>query len=71
MKDLAIAETFYSASKAHIAQSLLEEEGIESMILDETAAQVQGFTIGLGGIRLMVKEEDLAQAQELIAKMEL
>ena len=48
MKDLAIAETFYSASKAHIAQALLEEEGIESMILDETAAQVQGFTIGLG-----------------------
>ena len=71
MKDLAIAEIFYSASKAHIAQALLEEEGIESTILDETAAQVQGFTIGLGGIRLMVNEEDLAQAQELISKMEL
>lgn len=71
MKDLAIAEIFYSASKAHIAQALLEEEGIESMILDETAAQVQGFTVGLGGIRLMVNVDNLFRAQELIAKMDL
>lgn len=40
MKNLVVAETFYSASKAHIAQGRLQEEGIESMISDETVAQL-------------------------------
>lgn len=71
MKNLVIAETFYSASKAHIAKGVLEEEGIESMIADETSAQVLSLTVGLGGIRLMVDEENLEKAKELISQMDL
>lgn len=71
MKNLVVAESFYSASKAHIAQGRLEEEGIESVIADETSAQVNGFTIGLGGIRIFVNEEDLERAQALINEMDL
>lgn len=71
MKNLVVAETFFSASKAHIAQGQLQEEGIESMISDETVTQVIGITAGLGGIRLLVNEDDLDQAQKLIAEMDL
>ncbi|MCQ2265979.1 MAG: DUF2007 domain-containing protein [Bacteroidales bacterium] len=71
MKNLVVAETFFSASKAHIAQGRLQEEGIESMISDETVTQVIGITAGLGGIRLLVNEDDLDQAQKLIAEMDL
>lgn len=71
MKNLVVAETFFSASKAHIAKGRLQEEGIESMISDETVTQVIGITAGLGSIRLLVNEDDLDQAQKLIAEMDL
>lgn len=41
------------------------------MISDETVTQVIGITAGLGGIRLLVNEDDLDQAQKLIAEMDL
>lgn len=71
MKDLVLAEIFDNSSAAHIAQSILKENGIESTLSNETSAQVLGAIQGIGGIRLYVMEDQLLKAQELIKEMDL
>jgi hypothetical protein len=71
MKDLVLAEIFYNASAAHIAQDILRENGIESTLSNENSAQVLGTIEGIGGIRLYVMDDQLLKAQELIKEMDL
>ena len=62
---LVTVTTFFDANEAHITKGLLESEGIEAWIFDELSA---AYTpIATGGIRLVVKQTDLARARELLS----
>ena len=63
---LVVAAKFYDSLAAGAAQSRLSDEGIDSFIFD------MGMTLqGVGyavPVRLMVDEDDLAQAERLLAE---
>jgi hypothetical protein len=64
---LALAARFYTPSEAQIVQGRLASEGVESVLFD-----VGINIIEVGGIaapvRLMVDEDDLAQAKRILAE---
>jgi hypothetical protein len=62
---LVEAARFYDSLAAGAAQSLLSEEGVDSFIFDMgMTLQGVGFAIP---VRLMVDEDDLEQAERLLA----
>jgi hypothetical protein len=61
--------TFTYPHEAHMAKVYLESEGIETQIRDELTAQVNNFySNAIGGVKLLVKESDLADGVELLKK---
>ena len=59
--------TFTFPSELVIIRSRLESEGIECFVQNELTAQVQPFySNAIGGIKLQVKEEDVAKAIEIL-----
>jgi hypothetical protein len=61
--------TFVYPHEAHMAKVYLESEGIETQIRDELTAQVNNFySNAIGGVKLLVKESDLAIGIELLKK---
>ncbi|HBA82554.1 MAG TPA: hypothetical protein DCZ95_00525 [Verrucomicrobia bacterium] len=71
MKDeLIIAARFLKAEEAEVSQGLLQSEGIESFVADELTQNVySGITGASGGVRLMVRKEDLPRAQKVLEKV--
>lgn len=68
MSELLEVMAFDTRVEAEIAQGLLEEQGIESII---RAADCGGMLMGVslvrrGGIKLMVAEEDLREATDVL-----
>lgn len=68
MNELAEVMAFDTRVDAEIAQGLLSEQGIESII---KAADCGGMLMGVslvrkGGIKLMVSREDLEKAEEAL-----
>lgn len=64
---VAISLTF--PSQAHMVQGYLESEGIDTMLKDELTTQVNNFySNALGGVKVLVKEEDLENAQLILQK---
>lgn len=54
-------------SQAYMVQGYLESEGIETMLKDELTTQVHNFySNALGGVKVLVKEEDLELAQAVL-----
>lgn len=52
---------------AHIAKGQLEDEGIECWLKDENMVTINPFlTNAVGGIKLMVAEQDLERTKELL-----
>ena len=52
--------------QAQFLKSVLDGDGIESFIPDEYTLGVQPFyTSALGGVRLLVRSEDLERAKEV------
>lgn len=64
-----VAKVFSTDWEAHIAQGVLEENGIHSAIDNEVFGSILpiGFN-DIGGIRLIVMAEDLDRAVELLAQ---
>jgi len=56
---------FGSAVEAHLAQGLLEGEGIESFVADEYAVGTVGIS-QTDGVRLRVRASDLDQARDIL-----
>jgi hypothetical protein len=53
--------------EAQFFKSLLQAEGIEALIPDEHTLSVQSlYVTALGGVRLMVRPEDLERSTELL-----
>ncbi|MCZ6767351.1 MAG: DUF2007 domain-containing protein [bacterium] len=54
-----------------LARALLEGSGIESMLSGEALRLTHGLTVdGLAEVRILVREEDVTKACEIIATME-
>lgn len=63
---LVEAAKYYDSLAAGAAQSLLSQEGVDSFIFDMgMTLQAVGFAIP---VRLMVDEDDLENAQSLLAE---
>lgn len=55
---------FYSPVEVELARLRLANEGIDSVVFD---AEVASYVGGATGIRLMVHEDDKAEAERLLA----
>ena len=68
MSELVLARTFENRVEAEIAQGLLSEQGIESIIIaDDCGGMLMGVSlIRKGGIKLMVTEEDQPKAEQIL-----
>ena len=57
--------------KAELIRAFLETNGIRALVSQESAGIAYGFTVGrLGEARIFVYEEQVAQAEELLAALE-
>jgi hypothetical protein len=65
--ELVIVRTFGNRIDAEVAQSALEAADIESLIqADDAAGEVPG--LWLDGVKLLVRAEDAAQAEEILSQ---
>lgn len=62
-------ETFPSRIEAEMAQGILEEEGIETVVMADDAGGTYPMLQFVRGVKLMVDAEDEARAQEILAAM--
>lgn len=68
---LVILARFLSPWRADLALGLLESEGIEAFLADDHLARNEPVSSALaGGIRLLVLEEDLTRAREVLDQAE-
>ncbi|GAL10927.1 hypothetical protein JCM19233_1912 [Vibrio astriarenae] len=64
---MIVVARFSFPHEAHIAKANLESAGIESFIADEHTVNTQWlYSNAIGGVRLMVSEEDLEEATEIL-----
>jgi hypothetical protein len=71
MEGLVTIKTFTYAHELPIYQGWLEAEGIPCFTKDEYTIQINPFySNALGGIKLQVKEEDVARAMEVLKELE-
>lgn len=64
-------ETFWDATEAHLARGALEEAGIDSVVADDNAVAVMPLHVGaIGGVKLLVRESDLARARKVLDGLE-
>jgi len=68
MNDWITIMTFTLPSDAYLAQSFLESEGIETMLLDELMAQGNIYANAIGGVKLQVKEFDYQRGLLVLKK---
>jgi hypothetical protein len=69
--DLVEAARFNSRVEADLARLYLENEGIDAILFDADISNVFGwFYAFLLPVRLMVLDEDLPEAEELLRKYE-
>ena len=64
--EIVLCREFTSDAEAHIAQSVLEQEGIVRIIDNELFSRIYPVGGDLGGLRLMVRARDLDRALDII-----
>jgi hypothetical protein len=66
--DLVIVHSYGSESEAEVAKGVLESSGIDAMIQADTAGRMREHLAWSGlGHRVLVREEDAAEARRLLA----
>lgn len=66
---LITIKTFNDSVLARILKSKLESEGIPCLLFDENMGAMEPFgSIAYPGIRLVIREEDLPVARELLTQ---
>jgi hypothetical protein len=64
---LVTLETFPNPERARFIQGLLEAEGVQAYLADETAGGMMWhLSNAIGGIKLQVAEADISRAQEIL-----
>jgi ssDNA-binding Zn-finger/Zn-ribbon topoisomerase 1 len=67
---LVTVATYSYPLEAHLHRAKLESEGIDSVVVDEHIVNANWlYSIAVGGVRLQVKESDLARAREILDKI--
>ena len=51
-----------------MAQSLLESNGIKTLVQDELTSQVIAFSMATGGVKLLVCPRDAERAAKILAE---
>lgn len=64
--ELVVVRTFNDRIEAELAQSALEAAGIESMVRGDDAGGVQPGLWTSEGVDVLVREEDAANAREIL-----
>ncbi|OQA09247.1 MAG: hypothetical protein BWY65_01168 [Firmicutes bacterium ADurb.Bin373] len=67
VEKLVKVAAFLDVNEAYLAKGLLENEGIEVHLFDERSAVVVYTPFALGGLRLMVRQPDLARAASILS----
>jgi Putative prokaryotic signal transducing protein len=70
-KDLKLREltTVMGPVEAEVIKTFLESQGIQCILSGQMAQSIYPFSVnGMGEIRIMVSEKDLALAAELLAQ---
>lgn len=69
MNDWKTIITFTSPQEAYLAKGYLESEGIESFLFDDMTAQVNLlYSNAIGGVKILVRDEDYDQGIEILTK---
>ncbi len=69
LDDAVVLETFPNRIAAELAAGLLESEGIEALVVADDAGGAYPMLQFIRGVRLLVAQEDEAQAREVLAAM--
>ncbi|HVO20803.1 MAG TPA: DUF2007 domain-containing protein [Anaeromyxobacter sp.] len=68
-KDLVAVASFENLSEAEVAKSLLAAEGIAVVIRDQPLASLlPAVALANGGLTLLVSEDEVDRAREVLAK---
>ncbi|MCM1349131.1 MAG: DUF2007 domain-containing protein [Firmicutes bacterium] len=67
--EIVLCREFYSNFDAHLAQTRLNQEGIEAILDGELFSRIYPG-LGFSSVRLMVKRRDLQKALDLINSMD-
>ena len=71
MKNLVSLKTFNNDAEAELVKNILEDNGIDALVkADDCAGMVPFLQFGSGGVHLLVFEEDVEKAQEMLKKIE-
>jgi hypothetical protein len=65
---LAMVKRFYAITEALVAKSALDSAGIDSLLADEDVVQMVYPNL-VGGLKLMVRPEDLETAVQLLSQV--
>jgi hypothetical protein len=69
MDDWKTIITFTSPQEAYMAKGYLESQGIGSFIMDDMTAQVNFlYSNAIGGVKVLVSDEDYEQGIEILKK---
>ena len=63
---LFVIRTFARDTDAHLAEAVLDANGIESIIIGDNAAGMLPYLNAMHPIRLAVKQSDVEEAQRLL-----
>jgi hypothetical protein len=69
-EDFINFKTYSARYEAELAQSVLETNGIETLISSDDAGGVGPALAFTRGVQLLVKEEDIQKAEELLKTLE-
>lgn len=63
---MTVIRSYSSSEDAHLARMHLGNEGIEAHVIDEATASVTPHIAFASGVRLMVADEDVARARDIL-----
>ena len=67
--DLVILGTYGSTTEADVVRARLEVNGIESVVQADVASGMVPMFAAVEGVRVLVRESDLADAYEVLERM--
>ena len=68
---MKVVKTFSSPIEANIAKGFLESNGIDALLFDENTIYINPvLTTAVGGVKLLVSEEDYSNAIQLFEETE-
>ena len=67
--DLVILGTYGSTTEAEVVRARLEVSGVDSVVQADVASGMVPMLATVEGVRVLVRESDLAEAYEVLERM--